>query len=100
MLKHASLSNRDTDCQSVPVGGLELDHICAVALGAVDHDAVSPIFGRKAHRHRSFPQSSSSSRFTAGVLHLEPVGRCAVVSLTPWLVRVPPQSAHTLHLHF
>src|SRR5262245_53666471 len=31
-----------------------------------------------------------------GVLHLEPIGRCAEVSLTPWLVRVPPQSAHTL----
>jgi hypothetical protein len=35
-----------------------------------------------------------------GVLHLEPIGACAGVSLTPWLVRVPPQSAHTLHLHF
>src|SRR5262245_11420714 len=44
------------------------------------------------HRHFFLPHSSSSSRFTAGA--------SAFLIFTPWLVRVPPQSAQTLHLHF
>ena len=42
------------------------DNVRTVIPRAIDHDAVSAAFGRNTHRQRSFPESSSASRFTAG----------------------------------
>src|SRR5262245_37417824 len=44
----------------------KLDDIGAVALRTVDHDAVLTARRGHAHLRRSFDQSSSASRFTAG----------------------------------
>src|SRR6516165_403444 len=66
MLEDAALSSRHADRRRLAACHPKLDDVGPVALGAVDHDAV--LAGRRshAHRQRSFPQSSSASRFTAG----------------------------------
>src|SRR5215467_87352 len=48
------------------LNGLKLDNISAVRLRTIDHDPISTALRCHAHRQRSFPQSSSASRFTAG----------------------------------
>src|SRR5215472_15326914 len=66
MLEDAGLSSRHADRQRLAVCHAKLDDIGAVALRAEDHDTV--LANRRSHAHlrRSFDQSSSASRFTAG----------------------------------
>jgi hypothetical protein len=54
------------DRQRLAVCHAKLDDIGAVALRTVDHDAVLAARRSHAHLRRSFDQSSSASRFTAG----------------------------------
>jgi hypothetical protein len=53
----------DGDAQCFVLRRPKLDDVSAISLRAKDHDPVLAIDG---HRHRSLPQSSSASRFTAG----------------------------------
>src|SRR6516225_10158809 len=66
MLEYAGLSSRHADRQRLAVCHAKLDDIGAVALGAVNHDAVLAARRSHAHRRRSFDESSSASGFTAG----------------------------------
>jgi hypothetical protein len=66
MSDHRSLRPRDRDGQRFACGCPEFDDVCAVALGSVDHDSILAARGSHTHRQRSFPQSSSASRLTAG----------------------------------
>src|SRR5262249_39242198 len=65
MLEYAGLASRHADRQRLAACHPKLDDIGPVALGAVDHDAISAAFRRHTHRQRSFDQSFSASRFTA-----------------------------------
>src|SRR5215475_14478198 len=66
MLKYAGLSSWHADRQRLAVCHAKLDDISAVALRTVDHDAVLAARRSHAHLRRSFDQSSSASRVTAG----------------------------------
>src|SRR5262249_22263761 len=64
MLEYAGLSSRHVDRQRLTVCHPKLDDIGAVALGTVDHDAVSAALGRNAHLRRSFGHGWAASRAT------------------------------------
>src|SRR5215472_15928845 len=66
MLEYAGFSSRHADRQRLAVRNAKLNDIGAVALRTVDHDAVLAARRSHAHLRRSFDQSSSASRFTAG----------------------------------
>src|SRR5215467_5104100 len=68
MFEDAGLACRNANRQRVTVGSFKLDHIGAVGLWPVDHDAISAGLRCYTHRQRSFPHSSSASRFTAGAV--------------------------------
>src|SRR5262249_21374756 len=74
MPDHGRLGSWDRDCQRLACGRSELNDVGAVILRPVDHDPVLAARRRHAHLRRSFDQSSSASRFTAGASSGQPYG--------------------------
>src|SRR5262249_649959 len=66
MPDHGCLGSWDRDRQRLACGRSELNDVGAVILRPVDHDPVLAARRSTAHLRRSFDQSSSASRFTAG----------------------------------